>query len=177
MKIKKAQIIEDKLTLPKRLLRLLSWKYPFYRIPKLKEYSQRIIEFSRENNQLPYYSKFDINDDGEEEIMIIQKSIFGGFGRLLIISEKNGKFNFERIKWNRPVNSLFFDYIIDEAKPRAYQTFGFIGQEENKNLSSFMKSKKIKVKYPHLITKGYMERIVYWNGTNYCQERISTLSD
>lgn len=177
MGINEIKIVEDKLILPKRLLNTLKWKYPFYRIPKLKEYSQRITDFSKENNQLPFYSKFDINNDGKDEIMIIHKSIIGGYGRLLIISEDNGKFKFDRIKWRRPVNSLFFDYSIDVAKPREYQTFGFIGQEENENLNNSMKSKKIEVKYPHIITKGYLTRVVYWNGVNYCQERISTLNN
>ncbi|MEZ5044659.1 MAG: hypothetical protein R2828_32485 [Saprospiraceae bacterium] len=176
MGINEIKIVDDKLILPKRILNTLKWKYPFYRIPKLKEYSKKIIDFSKENNQLPFFSKFDINGDGKDEVMIIHKSIISGYGRMLLISEEKGKFKFERIKWRRPVSSLFFDYLIDEAKPREYQTFGFIGQEKNEKLDNSMKSKKIKVKYSHIITKGYLTRVVYWNGEKYCQERISTLN-
>lgn len=166
------KIVDDKLVLPKGLFRTLNWKYPFYQIPKLEEYSQRIIDFSKENNQLPFYSMFDINNDGKEEIMIVHKSIFGGYGRLLIISEEDGKFKFDRIKWRRPVNSLFFDYMIDIAKPKKYQTFGLIGEYKSLNLSESMKSKKVNVINHHIITKGYLKRIVYWDGFKYCQEKV-----
>lgn len=56
MVINEIKLVDDKLILPKRLLNTLKWKYPFYRIPKLKEYSQRTIDFSKDNNQLPFYS-------------------------------------------------------------------------------------------------------------------------
>ncbi len=163
--------------LPKQLLKILKWKYPLYSIPKLSEYSQSIIDFSKKNNQLPYYSKFDINNDGHEEIIIIHRSIVGGYGRLLIIAEKKGKFTFESIKWDTPVNSLFSDYFIDVAVPRTYQTVGFIGQEDSKKWGNVIKSKKIRVHYPHIITKGYLSRIIYWNGVAFCQERISNLNN
>lgn len=177
MELNEVKIIEEKLILPKRLLNILKWKYPFYRIPKLKEYSQKIIDFSKENNQLPFYSKFDINNDGKDEIMLIHKSIIGGHGRLLIISEDSGKFRFERIKWRRPVNALFFDYLIDIAEPGEYQTMGFTKHGKNKVLDDGMESKRIIIKYTHLITKGYLTRVIYWNGENYCQERISTFKN
>ncbi|PHN02560.1 hypothetical protein CRP01_31795 [Flavilitoribacter nigricans DSM 23189 = NBRC 102662] len=159
------KIVGKKLILPKRLTWILNWKYPFYRTPSLDEYSQRIIDFTKEQNRLPFYLKFDINNDGEEEIMIIQRSIFGGYGRLLIVSEVNQKFKFESIRWNRPVNSLYFDYFIDIESPKSYQTFGL------------MQSKKVTVNFPHIVTKGYLTRIVYWDGYRYCQERISSLNN
>lgn len=164
MKKEDAKIIDNKLVLSKQLRRALQWKYPFYRIPKLEEYSQRIIDFSKKNNQLPFYSKFDINNDGKEEIMIIQRSIFGGYGRLVIIFEEAGKFKFNRIKWRRPVSSLFFDYLIDVTQARKYETFGF-------------HPKKVTVKYQHIITKGYLIRIVYWDGFKYCQEKVGFLNN
>jgi len=159
--IEQTGIGDNELILPKQVLKKLKRKFPFYRIPKLKEYNHKIIVFSKENNQLPYYSKFDINNDGKDEIMLIHRSIIGGYGRLLIISEQDGKYKFDRIKWKRPVNSLFFDYRIEVAEPRKYQTF-----------RPSMKSKKIKVDYPHIITKGYISRIVYWDGLIYRQEKI-----
>ena len=57
----------------------------------------------------------------------------------------------------------------DIANPRGYQTFGFIDLDDRSDLP---KSKKINVKYPHIITKGYNERIIYWDGEQFCQERI-----
>ena len=172
MEIAEIKIVDDKLLLPKRLLKILKWKYPFYRIPDLNEYSQRIIDFSKENNQLPFYSKFDIDNDGKEEIMLIQKSMIDKIGRLLIISIKNDKFEIEKIKWRPPVNALFFDYSIDAAEPKEYQTFGLIGAQNDNDLDESMKSKKIRIEHKHLITKGYTSRIVYWNGKKYCQEKI-----
>jgi hypothetical protein len=171
MKIEEIKIIDNKLILPKRLLRILKWKYPFYKIPDLNEYSQRIINFSKENNQLPFYSKFDINNDGNEEIMIIHKSVIGGHGRLLIISLKDRKFKFDRIKWNRPVNSLFFDYLIEQAPPKKYKTLEYIFRKNN----HLKIPEKIIVNHPHIVTKGYLRSIVYWNGEKYCQEKVSSI--
>lgn len=173
MKLNQIKIIDSKLILPKKLRRILKWKFPFYQIPKLDEFSREIQEFSKVKNRLPFYLKFDINNDGHEEIIIMQKSIIGGFGRLLIISEKEGKLKFKRIKWNRPVNSLYFDYLIDISKPKKYQTFGLIGFEDDKSLPDSMKSKNVVANFSHVITKGYLTRIVYWDGEKYCQEKIS----
>ena len=175
LKIEEAQIIDHKLVLPKKLLNLIRWRFPFYQIPKLKEYNQKIVDFSKTHKQLPFFTKFDINNDGKEEIIIIQKPIIGGFGSVLIISLEEGRFKFDRVKWRRPVNALFFDYSIGRAEPRIYQTFGLIELEEN--VSDLPVSKKIDVKYPHLLTHGYLSRVVYWDGLKYCQERISFLSD
>ncbi|HFA51539.1 MAG TPA: hypothetical protein ENJ95_21195 [Bacteroidetes bacterium] len=166
------KIINNKLILPKRLMRALKWNFPFYKIPKLDDYSQKIFSFSNEYGKLPFYSKFDINNDGQEEIMIIQKSFFDRIGRLVIISSNDTQIKFDIIKWIRPVNSFFFDYLIGMAMPNTYQTFGFKNQKNNEKLSDTMKSKKVIVKYPHIITKGYTNRIVYWDGLKFCQERI-----
>ena len=93
-------------------------------------------------------------------------------GRLLIISIKNDQFEIEKIRWRRPINSLFFDYSIGAAEPREYQTFGLVGAKNYSDLDESMKSKQIRVKHKHLITKGYTSRIVYWNGEKFCQEKI-----
>lgn len=175
MEIEEPKIIDHKLILPKRLLTSLKWKYPFHRIPKLKEYSQGIIEYAKEKNKLPFYAKFDINNDGKEEILLIQRSIIGGYGRVLIISSDGGKYKFETVKWRRPVNALFFDYSIMIAKPRNYNTFGFILEDEDENNQNLPISKKIEVKYPHLITDGYLTRVVYWDDMKFCQEWVSFL--
>ena len=177
MRWDEAKIVENQLILSKRLEQIIKWKYPFYRIPKIEEYSQEIIEYSKKNERLPFFIKYDINNDGNEELIIVHRSIIGGFGKLLIISKQNEKFKFDRIKWKRPVNSLFFDYLIDVAKPRSYQTFGYIGQESNENMNDSMKSKKVEIRLPHIITKGYLTRIVFWDGEKYRQEKISTLNN
>lgn len=165
MKQEKIKIISDQLFLPKRLSRMLKWKYPFWQIPKLGAYNLDIIQYSKRNKQLPFYVQFDINDDGKEEIILIQKSILGGYGRLLIISEKKGRFKVDKIKWEHPVNSMFFDYLIDESEPKEYRLFGMDGLNG-------MRSGKILVHTRHIVTKGMLSRIVYWDGSKYCQERI-----
>lgn len=164
------KIIDEKLILPKKLSRAIKWRYPLYKIPVLEEYSDKIIKLSRKNNQLPFYSKFDINNDGKDEIMIIHKFFLGGHGRLLIISEKNGKFEFNRIKWRRPVNALFFDYLIDSAEPTKYEPRGFIKKGEHSLFPSMARTELVNAKYKHIATSGYISRIVYWNGNKYCQE-------
>lgn len=169
MEIAETKIIDHQLILPKRLLTSLKWNYPFHRIPQLKEYSQRIIESSKVENTLPFYAKFDINNDGKEEIILVQRSIIGGYGRLLIISDNGGRFKFETVKWRRPVNALFFDYFIEVTAPRNYQTFGLIGYE---GIEKLPKSKRIEVKYLHVITGGYLTRVLYWDGMKFCQERV-----
>ncbi len=174
--MKETKIVDFNLVLPKGIKRRLKWTFPFFRIPQLSEYNQEIIHFSKKNNQLPFYTKFDINNDGKEEIIVVQKSIIGGFGRLLIISSGDGKVKFEKIKWKRPVNSLYFDYLIDVAEPREYQTFGFKGLSKDSALYESMNSKKVTVNFPHLITRGYLTRIVFWDGLKYCQEKISSLN-
>ena len=140
---------------------MFRWKYPFHRIPKLEEYNQEIQEFCKENNRLPYFHKFDINNDGIDEILLIQRNPLGGFGRLFIITVNKGKYKIETLKWKSPVNALFFDYLIDKAEPRSYRTFGFNSQVINVNTT-------------HLKTKGYLSRVVFWNGKSYQQEEIST---
>ena len=171
----KIKILENKLIIPKRLAKKLKWSFPFYKIPKLDDYSQKIIEFSKENNKLPFYAKFDINNDGREEIMIIQISFFNKIGRLVIISfDDNEKPKFETIRWRGAVNALFFDYLIDIAQPKTYQIFGFSGKKSNKSIGEILKTKEeeVTVKYPHIITKGYNKRIVYWDGKQFCHTRI-----
>lgn len=159
MKKKEKPITTKRIILPSRLLNILKWRFPIYRIPKIEEYSRSLIEISKKNNQLPYCIQFDINDDGKDEILLIQKSVLDKIGRLLIISKKSGKYKIDKIKWKRPENAVFPDYLIDISKPSAYQTFG-------------INSKNINIKHNHLITKGYLRRIVYWDGSKYCQERI-----
>jgi len=55
MVIQEVEIVDDKLVLPKGLLRTLKWKYPFCVIPNLNEYSQKIIDLSKEKKRLPYF--------------------------------------------------------------------------------------------------------------------------
>ena len=95
-------------------------------------------------------------------------------GRLLIISEYNNKYKFKKIRWNHPVNSLFFDYLIDIAKPREYQKFGMEESVNQKNSLDLVSSNKIVINNYHLITKGFINRVVYWNGMKYCQSQISS---
>lgn len=149
----------------KKILRSLKWRFPFYSIPKLEEYREEVIKFSKEKNQLPFYTKCDINNDGKDEIIIIQKSIFDKIGRLVIVSENNRKNYFDVIRWEKPVNAHFFDYSIEITSPKSYQTFGVTGVGGKK-------PQKVNVEYPHVITKGHNSRIVFWNGEKYCQERI-----
>ncbi len=150
---------------PKKIFRNLKWRFPLYSIPKLKEYREEVIKFSKEKNQLPFYAKCDINNDGKDEIIIVQKSIFDKIGRLVIISENNGESYFDVIQWEKPINALFSDYSIEIATPKSYQTFGVTDIEAEK-------PQKVSVEYLHIITKGYNNRIVFWNGEKYCQERI-----
>ena len=116
MNIEEIKIVNHNLILPKQLSKRLKWKFPFYSIPQLKDYSQRIIELSKKNNKLPFYTKFDINNDGKEEIILIQTSLFDKLGRILIISNLNGKLKFDTVRWKRPVNALFCDYLIVSDK-------------------------------------------------------------
>ena len=68
---------------------------------------------------------------------------------------------------------MFFDYRITTALPEKYQTFGLkIGKRDTTTKDNQMRSKKIQVDYPHLKTEGYLSRIVYWDGTDYCEERV-----
>ena len=83
MGLNEVKVVDYELILPKRLLRIIKRKYPFHKIPKLYEYSQRIIDFSKQNNQLPFYLKFDINNDGKEEIILVQKLVIGGYGKAI----------------------------------------------------------------------------------------------
>lgn len=174
MELGDSVISDNTLTLPKNISRILKWKYPFYRLPKLEEYNEEIIKFSKEFNKLPFYVKLDINNDGREEIVLIQKSIIGGLGRVLIISMINNKLRFDKIRWERPVNALFFDYLIDESLPRSYQKKDLFLEERK---GSTTNSKQINVAYSHIITKGYITRIIYWDGGKYCQEKVSMLNN
>lgn len=174
MNVEQISVKNGKLTLPDNISRILKWKYPCYSTPKLEDYNEKIIELAKANRNLPFYQRFDINDDGIEEIILMQRSLIGGFGRLLIISDNNGTLNVEKIKWDRPMNALFFDYSIDKAKPRSYKRKGLFTKAIKMNPSDNM---EIKVGYPHIITRGYETRIVYWDGDKYCQEKISLLNN
>jgi len=106
--------------------------------------------------------------------MIIHRSVIGGRGRLLIISEDKGKFKFNRIKWKRPVNTLFFDYMISYAEPAKYRPFGYIGEGKSSMFPEIARTDLVNAKYPHIATKGYTTRVVYWDGMKYCEEKVTS---
>jgi len=175
MSLKDIKIIGEKLILPKHLAIAIKLRYPLYQTPALEEYSDKIIDFSRKNKRLPFYLKFDINNDGKDEVMIIHRFLLGGRGRLLIISEENGRYKFNQIKWKRPVNALFFDYYIDIAEPAKYRPTFYVAEGENSLFPEKARTDLVDTKYPHVVTVGYTSRVVYWNGEKYCEENVTSI--
>lgn len=113
---------------------------------------------------ITFFATFDIDSDNNDKIILVLTSRVGGFGNIVIISKSGDIVN---VRWNKPVNALYFDYLIERSDARSYKRFGLVGSgDEN-----------VSIPVPHLVTKGFLTRIIYWNGTSYQQERISFLGE
>lgn len=151
------------------LRRKLLLQFPLKRLPTINEYNDEIQEYCNSKNQLPFFAAFDINNDNEDELILILKSIkVGGYGDIVVAS-KNG--SLKRIKWEGAPNALYFDYLIEKADTRSYMRFGLF------SATATEEEKRLKMKTPHILTKGFLSRVIYWDGYTYKQERISTLGE
>jgi hypothetical protein len=162
------KIDNGRLVISNALKRKLFLRFPFKKIPALNSYSEEIREYCKSKGQLPFFTAFDINNDNEDELILILISRTGGFGDIVIAS-KNG--SLKRIKWKRPMNALYFDYLIEKSDTSPYSRFGLFSP------TSTEEERRLNIQGPHILTKGYLTRVLYWDGHSYKQERISTLGE
>jgi hypothetical protein len=127
-----------------------------------EDYNQKIQDYCNSQGTLPFFLKFDINNDQEDEIILVVKTLIGGFGDIIIIS-KDGTIN--KVRWKRPMNALHFDYLIERSRGRSYPRFGIWPENTTAQQNEF------NVSIPHLITKGYEKRVLYWDIDVYKQEK------
>lgn len=171
--ISETKITGSKLYIPSKLLRKIRWRFPFHRIPVLSDYNPMIVKQCEEQGKLPFFCKLDINNDGEEEIAIVLKSIIGGYGKILIISMNDDQYDFSIVKWSRPINALYFDYLINVSASRTYLKKGLSWSINNSNQRS--KVKKLNISHSHIRTEGYLSRVLWWSEGEFHQEKITNI--